>query len=136
MAVIRDEFGMEHEAKLISEKDAPYLRYEYVSCIDKYNPDYGDSRVCICGHQYYRHFDSYENNEPCGCKYCRCHTFVEATEDYLKSVLGDKINTFQNITNSQAVFLYTQYIQDDLNDEEAWLAVELVDSNTEADACD
>ena len=42
-----------------------------------YNPAYGDDRECICGHPYYRHFDSYDNNEPVGCKYCACFTFVE-----------------------------------------------------------
>jgi len=46
--------------------------------IRKYNPDYGDNRICECGHLYYRHFDSYENMDPVGCKYCgQCHTFKE-----------------------------------------------------------
>lgn len=44
----------------------------------KYNPAYGDDRLCICGHPYYRHFDSYEDNAPVGCKYCSCYTFTEA----------------------------------------------------------
>ena len=44
-----------------------------------YNPKYGDDRECICGHPYYRHFDSYEDNEPVGCKYCSCYTVVEQT---------------------------------------------------------
>jgi DNA-directed RNA polymerase subunit RPC12/RpoP len=30
-----------------------------------------------CGHPYYRHFDSYENNRPVGCKYCECRIFQE-----------------------------------------------------------
>ncbi len=42
-----------------------------------YNPEYGDSRICICGHTYERHFDSYEDMEPIGCKYCNCFEFVE-----------------------------------------------------------
>lgn len=42
-----------------------------------YNPKYGDKRICECGHQYYRHFDSYDNNFPCGCKYCSCFEFEE-----------------------------------------------------------
>lgn len=28
-----------------------------------------------CGHPYHRHFDSYENMAPVGCKYCNCSTF-------------------------------------------------------------
>lgn len=46
-----------------------------------YNPHYGDGRVCKCGHRYYRHFDSYENNAAGGCKYCSCSTFEEAELD-------------------------------------------------------
>jgi len=51
--------------------------------IPKYDPKYGDSRVCKCGHPYYRHFDSYEDNAPVGCKYCHgdCLTFREPTEE-------------------------------------------------------
>lgn len=45
-----------------------------------YNPEYGDDRMCVCGHAYYRHFDSYENMEPVGCKYCNCYEFVEKVE--------------------------------------------------------
>jgi len=32
-----------------------------------YDKNFGDSRVCECGHPYYRHFDSYERFEPVGC---------------------------------------------------------------------
>jgi hypothetical protein len=32
---------------------------------------------CFCGHSYYRHFDSYEDMEPVGCKYCECMSFEE-----------------------------------------------------------
>ncbi|SOK58630.1 hypothetical protein [Yersinia phage fHe-Yen9-04] len=42
-----------------------------------YNPEYGDERICECGHSYYRHFDSYEEMSPIGCKYCQCFEFVE-----------------------------------------------------------
>lgn len=42
-----------------------------------YNPNYGDDRICECGHSYYRHFDSWEEMEPVGCKYCDCYEFVE-----------------------------------------------------------
>lgn len=43
----------------------------------EYNPNYGDSRICLCGHEYHRHFDSYEDMYACGCKYCRCDNFLE-----------------------------------------------------------
>lgn len=43
-----------------------------------YNPQYGDNRICICGHRYASHFDSYEEMEAVGCKYCGCNNFVEA----------------------------------------------------------
>jgi hypothetical protein len=59
--------------------ETPYV-YEHVS-IKKYNPNYGDDRVCKCGHSYYRHFDSYDQMEPIGCKYCSCRTFVEKVSD-------------------------------------------------------
>jgi hypothetical protein len=42
-----------------------------------YKPDYGDDKVCQCGHPYYRHFDSYEHMAPIGCKYCGCYNFQE-----------------------------------------------------------
>jgi hypothetical protein len=48
--------------------------------IKKYNPNYGDDRVCECGHTYYRHFDTYEDMEPRGCKYCVCLEFIESKE--------------------------------------------------------
>lgn len=31
-----------------------------------------------CAHPYHRHFDSYEDMAPVGCKYCSCHRFVPA----------------------------------------------------------
>jgi len=35
-----------------------------------YDPNFGDNRLCKCDHTYYRHFDSHDNMEPIGCKYC------------------------------------------------------------------
>ena len=55
----------------------PYIEEEVKTTIRKYNPNYGDERICICGHQYYRHFDTYDNMEPVGCKYCGCNEFKE-----------------------------------------------------------
>lgn len=40
-----------------------------------YNPNYGDEKMCQCGHAYYRHFDFYEDTQLCGCKYCGCFEF-------------------------------------------------------------
>jgi hypothetical protein len=61
-------------------KEKPYITKRRVEVhIDRfYNPNYGDARICKCGHAYYRHFDSYEENAPVGCKYCHCRTFKEA----------------------------------------------------------
>lgn len=44
----------------------------------KYNPKYGDNRRCKCEHTYARHFDTYEDMEAIGCKYCQCDKFTEA----------------------------------------------------------
>jgi hypothetical protein len=63
----------------ITEKaeEQPYLKVTTL----EYNPHYGDERVCVCGHTYYRHFDSWEEMDPVGCKYCACRTFVEAKQN-------------------------------------------------------
>ena len=55
----------------------PYYITATVAQKRKYNPNYGDDRECKCGHPYYRHFDTYEDMYPCGCKYCLCYNFVE-----------------------------------------------------------
>lgn len=59
------------------EKEKPYLEETKIIIIKKYNPNYGDNRICECGHPYYRHFDTYENMEAVGCKYCSCEEFKE-----------------------------------------------------------
>ena len=42
-----------------------------------YDTNFGDDKECKCGHQYYRHFDTYDDMYPIGCKYCNgsCETF-------------------------------------------------------------
>ena len=62
----------------IKKKDQPpYIIKEKIVIEQLYNPNYGDDRICQCGHPYYRHFDWMENNDPVGCKYCPCYTFIE-----------------------------------------------------------
>ena len=62
---------------VVNNDDKPYLVVDIIVNYG-YNPDYGDDRVCECGHDYYRHFDSYENMDAVGCKYCKCREFKEA----------------------------------------------------------
>ena len=60
--------------------EKPYIETKRIVIDRKYNPNYGDERICQCGHTYGRHFDSYNDMEPVGCKYYRCAGFVEDTE--------------------------------------------------------
>lgn len=50
---------------------------EVTNVIREYNPKYGDDRECQCRHEYYRHFDTYDNMRSAGCKYCDCDEFIE-----------------------------------------------------------
>lgn len=71
-------------------KDQPYLIYRGTIEVKKFNPNFGNDRECSCGHTYYRHFDTHDNMEPVGCKYCKCMEFTlppssvdcEPTEHY------------------------------------------------------
>lgn len=58
-------------------EEQPYIKTVIKRTIEKYNPKYGNDRVCECGHPYYRHFDSYDHQRPVGCKYCQCYKFRE-----------------------------------------------------------
>ena len=73
MKLIIDEV---ENPKPSTEEDA-YLETVSVKIKKEYNPNYGDDRICECGHVYYRHFDSYERMENVGCKYCQCYDFKE-----------------------------------------------------------
>lgn len=55
----------------------PYLRKETVVVSHEFNPKFGDEKLCQCGHEYYRHFDSSDHMSDVGCKYCPCDTFEE-----------------------------------------------------------
>ncbi len=62
-----------------SDVQQPYIHtYKLIIVTEtKYNPNFGNDRICICGHPYYRHFDTYDNMEPVGCKCCECGIFKE-----------------------------------------------------------
>src|SRR5271166_3913160 len=46
------------------------MGFEVVEAAILYDPNFGDDVLCECGHIYYRHFDTYEEMSPVGCKYC------------------------------------------------------------------
>ena len=58
-------------------KEEPYIFVEEVHVLKRYNPNYGDDRICECGHPYYRHFDTHQDMACCGCKCCGCFEFKE-----------------------------------------------------------
>jgi len=51
----------------VLETDA---RGGYIGEEPEYDPKFGDDKLCLCGHPYYRHFDTYDHMAPIGCKYC------------------------------------------------------------------
>lgn len=55
--------------------EEPYIIEEIVIKKKRYNPNYGNDKVCECSHTYDRHFDGYENMKAVGCKYCECDEF-------------------------------------------------------------
>ncbi len=61
----------------MSKTEKPYLEEIETVVVKKYNQAYGDDRICKCGHPYYRHFDTYDEMYPIGCKYCSCLSFKE-----------------------------------------------------------
>lgn len=65
------------------EENPPYLETSNIVLEHehKYNENYGDDRECECGHPYYRHFDTYEQMYPIGCKYCCCLEFKDGSQD-------------------------------------------------------
>ena len=81
MLALSEAVGCSVEFRLVPPTDpdvlksTPYLTQ--TETYPAYNPAYGDERECKCGHPYYRHFDSYDDNCPVGCKYCECSTFEE-----------------------------------------------------------
>lgn len=69
-AVIRHGHNVTNKlAELIADEVHAILT-ERQHRVPPYDPFYGDDKPCICGHPYYRHFDTYDDMAPVGCKYC------------------------------------------------------------------
>lgn len=73
------EADREQGEKMKEEK--PYIVETITMQKKKYNPNYGDNRMCVCGHTYYRHFDPWDDMEAVGCKYCGCEEFIEVDRE-------------------------------------------------------
>lgn len=77
---------------IINKEDLDSIPY---SGTKLYDPEFGDERLCDCGHAYYRHFDTYEDMRPVGCKYCQCYIWAlpgsvtEGDRDYGKDCIND-----------------------------------------------
>lgn len=69
---------IKHNAVHICIEEQPYIETVSIIKESRYNPNYGDDRLCKCGHPYYRHFDTYDNMTNVGCKYCQCGQFVQS----------------------------------------------------------
>ena len=79
---VRCTIGYEKDGRLKYEPIPDTYRDEP----EPYDPAFGDERMCECGtkvqsgiHTYYRHFDTYDDMRPVGCKYCGCREFKEAS---------------------------------------------------------
>lgn len=79
----------DYEKGIEIDTKSAYIVTFSVNIHHEYNPLFGDDRECQCGHVYYRHFDSYEGMDACGCKYCACQHF----ELSKKEIRDDKINS-------------------------------------------
>ena len=64
-------------SRIISQPDDPYECCICESIIRGYNAKFGDSRMCVCGHPYNRHFGVSDNGEEWVCKDCGCKMFEE-----------------------------------------------------------
>lgn len=79
---VEDRHGLDSIVfKTELKKDDPYIKMYRLKEDLFYNKDFGDNKECQCGHPYYRHFDTYEQMEAIGCKYCQCYTFEEKTNN-------------------------------------------------------
>ena len=97
MIIISEETRKEMQDLLAEYKEdmqtdfiePPYFIEVSIERNRTYNKNYGDDRICKCGHPYYRHFDTYEDMEAVGCKYCECRIFQEKI-DCIKSNLSSR----------------------------------------------
>lgn len=53
----------------------PYIQYEKIIPIVKWNPKYNQDALCECEHPYKSHFNDFDNMLPNGCTFCVCNTF-------------------------------------------------------------
>lgn len=69
---------------------SPYLKKTVTVTTLEFNPNFTDKLytvdepVCVCGHVYHRHFDTYDEMDACGCKYCHCHRFAQSILEWEK----------------------------------------------------
>lgn len=66
---------------VVKNFETELLKHYKPRYIKQYDPNYGDNKLCKCGHTYYRHFDTYEDMYPVGCKYCGCYEFIPREEE-------------------------------------------------------
>lgn len=86
--------------------DGPYLQFtvQRTSTARAWNPNYPEDARCQCGHVYYRHFDTWEQMLPCGCKYCDCYMFVP-----LKDVEAFPVNHPQILHKASGLMMAACY---------------------------
>lgn len=90
---VRTLYDMGEADQLVLEEDLVRRMFESVdrrikdlekptlaSIGKSYDRKIGDDKLCICGHTYFQHFDSFRDMEHIGCKYCNCKNF-EAREE-------------------------------------------------------
>ena len=72
---VHEEMRIEAVEAAQPQPQPPYLTKTVTKQV--WNPNFNQDALCHCGHPYYRHFDSYDDMEPIGCKYCDCLVFAE-----------------------------------------------------------
>ena len=88
----------------MENKQSPYILQDRIVIERYYNPKYGDSRMCYCGHTYKDHFGSTDNMKAIGCFYCDCYTFMEARKEETppKNLIKFKTKAEQNATDNMS----------------------------------
>lgn len=61
--------------------EEPYLFIEQLVRVRAYNRNYGDHRICKCGHSYWSHFRHDGSYTPDICSECNCYVFMEKKEE-------------------------------------------------------